>query len=243
MSVKRWLAQGWSDFNATRGISVGFCSIFVVFGLLLFLLLNHYQLNLAIYPLLTGFMLVAPLLVSGFQRAARLLRQGRQPRFADLLLGITEATPGIWFLTFILLLCYLIWVTDAFIIYAIYFGFTVVPIDSQLLNDPQMQSLLFSYLFWSGLMGLLIALIGFSVGAFSIPLILHRKTPFVEAVQTSAVTVFRHPAVMLRWALTLSIGVLLTLAVAIPLLVIVLPVFAYASHAAFVEVLPPDEAK
>lgn len=231
--VGHWLRQGWQDFLDTRWISMGFSAIFVFIGLLAIVLLWRLDLGLVTFPLLTGFMVIAPILLTGYLRAARLLRQEQRPGFRDLLLGITEGTPGIWFLSFMLLVGYLIWVTDALIIYAIYFGVSAVPIDSAVLTDPAQHRPLLEYLFYSSLFGLLIAAMGFAIAAFSIPLILQRRVEFIPAVYASVSVVFRHPLLMLRWALTLALLTLLTLFLALPLLVVVLPVLAYASHAAY----------
>ena len=118
-----------------------------------------------------------------------------------------------------------------------FFGIEAVPIDAQLLTNTELRQQLLSYLVVSGLMGLVIAVMGFAVGAFSIPLILHQHKSFVSAVHSSVSTVWHHKMLMLRWALTLAGLVLITLVVALPLLVIVLPVTAYASYAAYVDLL------
>lgn len=237
ISIRLWLTQGWEYFLLTRWISISFSSLFVIIGIAAYWFLTSYNLGLIAYPLLSGFLVVAPVLVTGFQRVARMIRDGESPRFRDLLLGITEATPGIWFLTFILCVCYLIWITDAIVIYGMYFGVKATPINSDLLTNPELRNQLLSYLTFSGLMGFVIALMGFSVGAFSIPLILHQKKSFVSAVYLSVTTVMHHKSIMLRWALTLALMVLTTLILALPLLVVVLPVTAYASYAAYVDLL------
>lgn len=236
-TIRHWIKQGWAYFFQTRWISILFSSIFVIIGGSAYWILIQQDLGLIIYPLISGFMVVAPLLVTGFQRVARMIHNNKKPGFLDLLLGITEATPGIWFLTFILCVCYLIWVTDAMVIYGMYFGVKAIPINTDLLTDPGLRTQLLSYLVFTGLMGFVIALMGFAVGAFSIPLILHQKQNFVSAVHTSVTTVMKHKFLMVRWALTLSILVLSTLVIALPLLVIVLPVTAYASYAAYVDLL------
>lgn len=242
LSVRRWLAAGWRDYRATAAISSGFSLIFVLAGAAAAWALLRLDLGLLLLPLFGGFMIVAPILVTGYQRAARLLRQGSPPRFTDLLLGISEGTPGIWFLTFLLGLGYLIWITDALIIYGIYFGQRTVPLDVTLFDDATLHRPLFAYLFYGGLLGLGMAAMGFAVAAFSIPLILHRHLGFVAAVSRSVAAVFRHPLLMLRWALTLAAATLLTLLIALPLLLVVLPVLAYASYAAYTALFPDDAA-
>ncbi len=237
IGIRRWLVRGWQSFWQTRWISIGFSSIFMLAAVIAYWLMLERGLGLILYPFIAGFMVIAPLLVTGFQHVGRLLSEGRPVRFVDLLLGVRHATPGIFFLVFVLCVCYLIWVTDALVIYGLYFGVEKVPLSTELLTDPLLRDKLFSYLLFTGVMGLVIALMGFVVGAFSIPLIMHQRLNFVAAVFTSVATVWRHKWLMCRWALTLAILVLLTLLIALPLLVVVLPVTAYASYAAYVDLL------
>lgn len=236
--IRDWLRQGWRDFRATAGISMAFSGLFTLVGMTTIWTLTAKGYGLLVYPFLTGFMVLAPVLLTGYQRAGRLLREGHQPTLRDLALGITEGTPGIWFLTFVLCLCYLIWVTDALVIYGMYFDFRLVLLDSSVFTDPQLREQLLSYLLFSGVMGLFIALMSFAVSAFSIPLIMHRRLHFVSAVHASVAMVFRHFWLMLRWGLCLSLLILATLILALPLLVVLLPVVAYASYAAFTALFP-----
>lgn len=237
ISVRGWLLQGWKYFLLTRWISVLFSSLFVVVGAAIYWVLVSYDLGLITYPFLSGFLIIAPVLATGFQRVARMLNKGQSPRFRDLVLGISEGTPGIWFLIFILFVCYLIWVTDAVVIYGMYFGVKAIPINLELLTDGNLRNQLFSYLVFAGIMGFVLAFMGFAVSVFSIPLILHQRKSFVSAVHTSVTTVFRNKLLMMRWAFALAILVMTTLILALPLLVIVLPVTGYASYAAYVELL------
>jgi uncharacterized membrane protein len=241
-SVKGWLSRGWQDFRRTWVISVMFSSIFLLISLVAYWQLLQLDLGLVLYPFIAGFMVVAPLLVTGFQRVGRMLHEGKQPGFIDLLKGVRETTPGIFFLTFVLCICYLIWVTDAVVIYGMYFGVKAVPINAELLSDPVLRESLVSYLLFTGLMGFVIAQMGFMVGAFSIPLIMHQKMNFVDAVFSSVATVWRHKLLMFRWALSLALLMLTTLILALPLLVVVLPVTAYASYAAYVDLLKPADS-
>lgn len=232
-SVQTWLKQGWLDFLATKWISIGFSSIFLLIGIISYSTLLIYEQALIIYPLATGFILVAPVLVTGYQRAARLLHQNIKPQFRDLAFGITDGTPAIWFLVIILLICYLIWLTDALVIYAIYFGIGSVPIDANVLSNFNLDEPLAKFILYSSLLGLGMAMLGFAVSAFSIPLILHQRLSMVTAVYQSVKIVFTHIPLMIRWGLTIAISMLFTLIIALPLIVVVLPVLAYASYAAY----------
>ncbi len=240
-SVADWLSRGWQDFVRTWQISLGFSLILLLISAIAYWQLLKLDLGLILYPFISGFMVLAPLLVTGFQKVGRTLHDGGTPRFIDLLTGIKECTPGIFFMTFILCVCYLIWVTDAMVIYGMYFGVTAIPLNSELLTDPGLRESLFSYLMLTGSMGFVIALMGFMVGAFSIPLIMHQRMTFVAAVFISVATVWNNKLLMLRWALSLVLIMFVTLVLALPLLVVVIPVTAYASYEAYVDLLQPDQ--
>ncbi len=237
-SIRHWLGHGWRDFRATQWVSMAFSGIFVLVGMAFVWLMNASGYVLLVYPFVTGFLVVAPILLTGYQRAGRLLSAGQRPRFKDLALGVTEATPGIWFLTFTLCVCYLIWVTDALVIYGIYFDFRLEALDASVFADAAARKSLLIYVGFSGAMGLFIAVMSFMVTVFSVPLIMHHKMNFVAAVHSSVVTAWRHFGLMMRWGLTISLLVMLTMVLAMPLLVVVLPVVAYASYAAFDEIYP-----
>lgn len=235
--IAGWLRQGWCDFRATTAVSAGFSALFALLGVATIWTLALQGYGLLVYPFATGFLLVAPVLLTGYQRVARLLRQGQRPGAGDLLRGIGEGTPGIWFLTFILVLCYLIWVTDALVIYAIYFDFSLLRLDGmQGISAAQLDGLL-TYLLFSGVMGLFFALLSFAISIFSVPLIMHGKLHFIAAILSSVRMVFRHFPLMLMWGLCIA-GLVLVALVVLPLMVVVLPVVAYASYAAFADLYP-----
>ena len=80
VGIGKWLCSGWHDFLLTRWISMGFSSVFVVIAMLAYWLLLEQDLGLVLYPFIAGFMVISPLLVTGFQRVGRLLKEGRQVR-------------------------------------------------------------------------------------------------------------------------------------------------------------------
>jgi uncharacterized membrane protein len=149
---------------------------------------------------------------------------------------------GIWFLIFILCLCYFIWITDALVIYGLYFGIEPLPLDHVFITDPALRESLLWFLLYSGLIGWITAVIGFLLGVFSIPLIIHQQLNFVDAVSLSVKTVLQHKWLMFKWALTLVMITSLTLVVALPLLIVVFPVLGYASYAVYTDLLVKDQS-
>ena len=237
-SVGRWLRFGIKTFKATKAISMLFSFIFGLIAALLYVFLVLLDAELILYPFIAGFFLVAPLLVIGYQRVADKIYQGKPVSFVDLYRSNKDHNnAGIWFLVFILCFCYFIWLTDALVIYGLYFGIEPLTFDSQLYTDPKLRSSLLAYLFYSGLMGLVTAIIGFLLGVLAIPLMIHQQLDFVAAVNLSIKTVFSHKWLMTKWALTLVVLTSLTLVLALPLLVVVFPVLAYASYAVYLDLI------
>ena len=237
-SVRQWLSFGWRSFILTKWISILFSSIFCIIGGLLYWLLLKVDAYLIIFPFIAGFFLVAPILIIGFQQVADLLQKKIKPRFRDLIVIKSKHNKGIWFLIFILCICYFIWITDALIIYGLYFGMEPLPLSDNFFTDPDLKDALLSYLLYSGLMGFVTAVIGFLIGVFSIPLMIHQQFNFVAAINLSVKTVFLNKWIMTKWAMTLVAITVLTLVLFLPLLVIVFPVLGYASYAVYDDLLP-----
>lgn len=234
-SIGQWLVFGWQAFMQTKVISILFSSLFCIVGLLLYWALLGVDAALVILPFIAGFFLIAPLLIIGFQQAGALIKHNKKPSFSDLIRIKGEKNASIWFLVFILCLCYFIWITDALVIYGLYFGIEPIPLDESFFTDPKLRDSLISYLLHSGLVGIVMAIIGFLLGVFSIPLIIHQQMNFVAAVNLSVKTVFQHKWLMVKWAATLVTIMALTLVIALPLLVVVLPILGYASYAVYAQ--------
>jgi uncharacterized membrane protein len=237
LSISRWLAFGWSSFMKTKTISMLFSSFFCLIAGLLYWLLLRIDADLVIFPFIAGFFIVAPILIIGFQQVAGILERQQTPKFKDLIAIKGQQNKGIWFLIFILSLCYFIWITDALVIYGLYFGIEPLPLDHVFITDPNLRESLLWFLLYSGLIGWITAVIGFLLGVFSIPLIIHQQLNFVEAVNISVKTVFQHKWLMVKWALTLVMIMSFTLVLALPLLIVVFPVLGYASYAVYADLL------
>ncbi len=237
-SVYRWLSFGWQMFKQTKLISMLFSLIFCVVALVLYGIFMVLDASLIIYPFIAGFFLVAPILIIGYQRVADKIYHGQAVRFSDLYRNRTEhKNRGIWFLVFILCFCYFIWLTDALVIYGLYFGIEPLALNSELFTDPSLRNSLFLYLLYSGLMGFVTAVIGFLLGVFAIPLMIHQNVDFVAAVHVSIKKVLEHKWLMAKWACSLVLITSFTLVVALPLLLLVFPVLAYASYAVYLDLI------
>jgi uncharacterized membrane protein len=77
------------------------------------------------------------------------------------------------------------------------------------------------------------------VSAFSIPLIYDGRADLVSGVVASARAVFGRFGVIMAWACLLATVIIIS-AVILPLLLVTLPVMAYASRELYFRVYPPS---
>lgn len=231
-TIWRALADGWRLANATRGVSIAYSLIFVLAGGLILggLLLQGW--TPFVIAAAGAFMLIGPVILAGFYGIAGAYERGERVAFGNVLTGFGAASRALWALALVCGLLFMIFVTDAAILYAYMLGQTPVWV-----TDLTTAAGVFKFFRWASVSGLVVALLLFGVSAFSVPLLCERRAGLVEAVVLSVRIVFgSFPAAML-WAAvlaSLTIGSVLLL----PVLPLTLPWMAYASRALYRQVVP-----
>jgi uncharacterized membrane protein len=231
--LQRAVADGWRIANATRGISIGYALIFTLGGLAIMGGLLAQGWTPFIIAAAGAFMLIGPVILAGFFGIAQAFEAGEPVGPASIVSGFARASRALWALALVCALLFMIFVTDAAILYAYMVGATPVWLDKLL---PANANVL-SFVLWAGVSGLFIALLLYCVAAFSVPLLCERRAGLVEAVVISVRVVFANFLPSIFWAFflsTVTIGSVLLL----PLLPLTLPWMAYASRAVYHQVLP-----
>ena len=227
------LRFGLAQFRAIPLLSMGFALLFVAIGALLFGILEFGAIAPMSLSLAGGFMLVGPILLAGFFGVSDKLRKGRNPGFGDIWSGFRQMPRGGWVVSFVCGLLFLIWITDAGILY----GFMVGREPIGFLRLLQIEQMVLDYAGYSAIMGGILAFILFAVSAFSIPLIYDGRATLVSGVVASVRAVFGRFGVMMCWAFLLA-AVIMGSIMALPLLLASLPVMAYASRDLYFRVFP-----
>lgn len=228
------LATGARQFRALPGLSMAYAGVFVALGLILFGVLEAVAIAPLSLSLAGGFMLVGPILLAGFFALADALHAGTRPAAADIWSGFRRMPRGGWVVSFVCALLFLIWITDAGTLY----GFMVGRAPAGFARLLQGEDEIMHFVFFSAIMGAVLAFILFAISAFSIPLIYDRRADLVAGVVASVRTVFGRFPVVMGWACLLA-GVIIVSAVLLPLLLVSLPVMAYASRALYFRAFPP----
>ncbi len=231
--IRQAVAEGISLFRAYPRLSVSYAAIFTMVGLGLFSLLELLRWAPLSASLAGGFMLVGPATLSGFFAIIDAHRAGRSPTFSDVVKSFVALPRGAWVVAFVCTLLFLIWITDAGTLYAFIVGEIQAGFGAMLPPGADVTR----FLAYSSIMGAVLAFIIFAVSAFSIPLIRDGRADMVSGVVASVRAIFANFSIMMAWALLLSVTIIASILVP-PLLLVTLPVMAFASHSLYLCTYP-----
>lgn len=231
--IPNWIAHGRYIFRQTRNASMAYAGIFAIIGTIL--MIGAITLNVApmVFPLAGGFMLVGPIFLSGFFHVATLRAKQMPIRFSDFFLGFRQSPASLWAISLICAFLFLIWLTDAAIVYSLYFGTAPLLESLKLVAWLGEGGKLLSFTLFCSLSGSVLAFMIFAVSAFSVPLIFCRHIELTRAVGASVRAVFGNFGVMIAWGSILAIVLGSAILLFMPLFVVAFPVLAYASEQAY----------
>ena len=237
--IRQALHAGWMEFRVMPGVSLAFGAVFMLLGLVVLMLVLQIGISAMVLPFAGGFMLLAPIFLAGFFHLSELRASGVAPGFKDALVGFTRAPAGLWVVALICAFLFLVWITDAGVLYS----FMIGEVDPEGLPFwlSQFQTHVIAFTLWSTLMGSVLAFIAFATSAFSVPLLYQRRATTVQAIFASVHAVLRHFIISLAWGLLLTTSIVGSILL-LPLLSVVLPVMSYASFAFYLRIFPPMES-
>lgn len=230
--------MGWRLFRSSMPASLAFAAVAACVGLILFTGVAKVGLTPMSLPLAGGFMLMAPAMLGGFFYNARLIQQGEKVELTTPFIGFFRAPAALWIIALFCTFIFLIWLTDAGVLYS----FTLGDSDSETgwLWFPTANRSVFGFWFWGSLMGSFLAFVIFCVSAFSVPLLFERRANLIPAIHASVRTVFANFLPCMAWALVLSLLTVFSVLL-LPLLLILLPVLAYASYHLYQRAFPVQD--
>jgi uncharacterized membrane protein len=232
-SLPNALHRGWQMFLQTRPVSVSYAMIFALIGLVILVGIERASYAPLIFPLAGGFLLIGPILLSGYFALAERVERGEDCRFADVFRGFSRVSRDMLGLAFACTLLFMIWVTDTATLYGFIVGRTPAPLLT--LFSPAENVI--SFLLWSSLLGAVLALIIFAISAFSVPLLYYRRARLVGAIYLSVTAVLANPLPCLLWAVILSATIIVSILI-LPLFLVTFPVLTFAGHALYRELFP-----
>lgn len=227
------LAEGWRVANETRGTSIAYTAIFVLAGAAIIGGLLARGWTPFVIAAAGAFMLVGPVILAGYFGIARACETGGRVGFSAVAAGFGGASRALWALALVCGLLFMIFVTDAAILYAYMIGDVPVWLGELLPASASVAR----FVLWSSVSGAVVAFLLFAVSAFAVPLLCERRASLVEAVVKSVRIVFGNFVTTMVWAVLLSVTVIASILM-LPLLLLTLPWLAYASRALYRSALP-----
>jgi uncharacterized membrane protein len=236
-----WLSAGWRDLMREPGVSLAYgFGIFLVSAAFVWLLFS-YGFDYILFPALSGFMIVAPALAIGLYEKSRALEEGRPVSFRRMLLTRPGSGAQAFFAGLLLCLLVLLWMRAAVLIYALFFGVRPFPgidhIVGQLTGGPMGWAMIVV----GTAIGGIFAAFGLAVSAFSIPMLLDRRTDALTAMGTSMALVWNNLVPMIAWGAIVLVLFAVSVATGLIGLIVIFPLLGHATWHAYRTVAPPEE--
>ncbi|MBJ3783148.1 DUF2189 domain-containing protein [Devosia sediminis] len=229
-----WLSAGWRDLwtrpvpSLAYGLGVTLVSYAIIYAMFTF---GWAQI---LFPALSGFLVVGPLLATGLYVKSRKLAAGEKVTFGAML--FPRGGMHLFFVGAVLMTLMLVWVRAAVLLYALFFGWRPFP------GFDQVTAMLFTTPegLWMLLVGTavggLFATFSFAIGAFSIPLVLDRHRDAFSAMGLSLSYVTNNTPATLVWAALVVALVLVSLATGLLALIVIFPLLGHATWHAYLAV-------
>ena len=225
-------AKGLADFRAAPAFGLFFGGIYAVGGIVLAILLTQFNLPYLVYPLATGFVLVAPFVATGLYDVSRKLERGEKLDWTGVLGSVWGASGrDMGWMALVTAFTMIIWMDIAALLFFGFFG-------GQGISTPDLPSLFkdilttpsgWLFLAIGNSVGAVIAMFVFSFSCVSFPMLYDRDVDFVTAMVSSVRTVTNNPGPMVLWALIIAALVGLSILSGFVALFVVLPVLGHAT--------------
>jgi uncharacterized membrane protein len=227
----RWLRAGWADLRRAPRQSLTYGFGLVLFGYLLVWLAWDEGNVVLLFTLVTGFVLMGPVLAFGIYSISRQLELGLQPRLGYCIEASRNHLRNELLFALVILVILLIWARAAAMVHVFF------PVSEDLGVIGWIQFLLVGSAVGSIFAGLV-----FTASAFSLPMMLDRGTDAITGALTSTNAVLRNKGVMLIWGAIIVGLVAVGFLTALIGLAVVLPLIGHATWHAYRETIPlPEE--
>jgi len=178
-------------------------------------------------------MVVGPLIAVGLYEKSRSLEQGRAISLARMIFVRPASGAQILFVGFIMLGLALLWMRAAVIIYALFFGWRPFPGLDHLAPMLFTTPIGWAMLAVGTAVGGVFAAFSFAISAFSVPMLLDRRTDAFTAMGTSISLVWNNRPVMITWGVIVLLLTLLGLGTGLIGLIVTFPLLGHATWHAY----------
>ena len=233
--VFQWLAKGWADTKALQGVSLIYAALFLIGGVALISILYQLDMPYLVLPALSGFLLVGPAVAIGFYEGSLRREEGEMFNLGHAILAFRRNSYSLMAMGIAQVFLFMVWIRLSFTLFAVAFP-GVMPEWGPILDRAlSLEGLHFALMITA--LGSVFATLIFFSGAFSLPMMIDRKTVLIPAMLTSAYAVFLNFRVMVLWAFLVVLLMFAGLVTGVGL-IITFPLIGHATWHAYRQVLP-----
>jgi uncharacterized membrane protein len=225
-----WLGRGWQDLWRQPAASMFYGVAIAVTGALI--LGVTASLPYLFGAAVTGFLLVAPMLLAGLYELSRRYLAGEPALLADSMVAWKRNPSALISFGLLSMLAGTAWQVASVVIVAMFYkGPALAPLEmiKEVLINPQHYLMFFVYLSVGGVLAALV----FALSVVSMPMLVDRRCELLCALVTSINAVAENPLPLALWAMIIMLLTGLGFATALVGLVIVMPWLGHASFHAY----------
>ncbi|MFC0207559.1 DUF2189 domain-containing protein [Chelativorans intermedius] len=228
-----WLRAGWHDFARRPALSLVYGLGVLALSVLVIAVMFAAGWDHILFPALSGFMIVGPLIAIGTYEKSRRLASGEALSLRHVLFVPVRSGGQIFFVGLILALLMVFWMRAAVLIYALFFGLRPFPGLDQIMPMLFTTPTGWAMLVTGTVVGGLFAAFSFAIGVFSIPMLVDQRTDALTAMGLSMALVWNNLPVMLMWGTIVLALFLVSLATGLLGLVVIFPLLGHATWHAY----------
>lgn len=234
------LGKGVGDFRAAPLFGLFFGGVYAAGGWFLAYLFYTLDLNYYVYPMATGFAMVAPFVAAGLYEVSRRLETGEALAWKPVLtMTRTAGGKDLGWMVLTTTFAYIIWLDIAIALYVIFFGLN--PVDLYGLVEAVITTPMGALFFVIGnFVGLVLSIFVFSITAVSFPLLFDRDVDFITAMITSVKTVLENRKPMIFWCAIIGVFFAISILSLFVALIVALPILGHATWHLYRRVIEPE---
>lgn len=230
-----WLSRAVGDMRSCPLPSLFYGACFSAMGLALTLVFrNAYAYTSA---LISGFLLIGPVLAMGLYEISRRREMGASCALAPTLTVWRRNIGNIGIFAVVLGIIFLVWARASLVAFALFYTHQMPTLTGFLTQVVALDNLEFLVVYFG--VGLIFATLVFALSVVSIPLMLDRNQDAITAMIVSAGVLFRNPATMLVWALIIVVMTTLGFATFYLGLIVLTPLIGHATWHAYRDIIEP----
>jgi len=224
------IREGYEDFREKPSHYAFVALIYPIAGALLIGWSAGVELLPMVYPLLTGFALLGPLLALGLMEISRRRELGQPADWSNVLdLLKSPSLPALLMMSAYLVTLFMLWLVVSRGLYVSMIGDYPAPSVFAFANGVLDHPNAWAFLLWSNGFGFLLALIALTISIVAFPMILDRDCGAASAVATSVRATVANPVPVAIWGLMVAALLAVGMATLMVGLVVIVPVLGHAT--------------